>query len=170
MPVLLMRRTSFVVIVLLALFAGQPSLSQSTPASRVAFQPYYASLRSNEVNIRVGPSKDHPITWVYHRQGLPVQVIDVHNEWRNILDPEGDKGWVKKSLLSPRRTVITIAAKSMLRTNPSPSATIVAMVEKYVVCPVRTCTLHWCQVDAGSYRGWVEKTSLWGLKPAEIIE
>jgi SH3-like domain-containing protein len=160
----------FGLLMLLPWWMAASAAAQTIGSGYESFKPYFASLRSNEVNARVGPSKDHPITWVYHRQGLPVQVIDVHNEWRNIIDPEGDKGWVKKSLLSPRRTVITTADKNELRANPSPSATIIATVEKQVVCTVRVCSLHWCQVDAGVYRGWMEKASLWGILPAEIIE
>ena len=34
--------------------------------------PYWASLRVDEVNMRVGPSEDFPISWVYRREGLPV--------------------------------------------------------------------------------------------------
>jgi SH3-like domain-containing protein len=36
--------------------------------------PYWAALRAGEVNMRVGPSEDFPIEWVYRRQGLPVKV------------------------------------------------------------------------------------------------
>src|SRR3546814_19249230 len=37
--------------------------------------PYWASLRAEVVNMRVGPSQDYRIEWVYRRQGLPVQAI-----------------------------------------------------------------------------------------------
>lgn len=134
------------------------------------FIPYYASFRSDEVNMRVGPSKDHPIAWVYYRKGLPVKVIDRQNEWRHVIDPVGDKGWVKKSLLSPRRTVYTLARMAVLRSNPSVGASSIAQVEKGVVCLLRGCNQHWCQVDAGAYRGWLEKDVIWGVDPSEKFE
>ena len=39
--------------------------------------PYWATLRASEVNMRVGPSEDFPIAWVYRRAGLPVKVLRV---------------------------------------------------------------------------------------------
>lgn len=154
----------------LMLFAGTAIAIAKSEAQADQFQPYFASFRADEVNMRVGPSQDHPITWVYHRQGLPVEVIDAHNEWRQVQDPYKDKGWVKKSLLSLRRTVYTTAKKTELRSNPSIQSSLIATVEAEVVCPLRSCNQHWCQVDAGNYRGWIEKTSLWGVRPDEIIE
>lgn len=120
--------------------------------------------------MRVGPSKDHPILWVYHRKGLPVQVIDAHNEWRQIVDPFNDKGWVQKALLSSRRSVLTHTKTTALRSNPSISSASIADVEPGVVCILQSCNQHWCKVEAGHYRGWLEKTTLWGVLPDEIIE
>jgi SH3-like domain-containing protein len=34
--------------------------------------PRFASLKSDEVNVRKGPGHDHAIAWVFHRAGLPV--------------------------------------------------------------------------------------------------
>ena len=34
--------------------------------------PYWAALRYDEVRMRVGPSEEYPIQWVYKRKGLPV--------------------------------------------------------------------------------------------------
>lgn len=150
--------------------AGACPVSAQESASAASFMPYYASFRSDEVNMRVGPSKDHPIAWVYHRKGLPVQVIDRHNEWRQVVAPDGDRGWVKKSLLSPRRTVFTLARMAALRSNPSVGASAIAQVEQGVVCPLRSCNQHWCQVDAGAYRGWLEKDVIWGVDRSERFE
>ena len=35
--------------------------------------PYWSSVRSSEVNMRVGPGEDYRILWVYHRPGLPMR-------------------------------------------------------------------------------------------------
>lgn len=146
-----------------------PCFSQAQTQGQQA-QPYFASFKSDEVNLRVGPSKDHPIIWVYHRKGLPVQVIDAHNEWRQIVDPFNDKGWVQKSLLSSRRSVLTHTKTVALRSHPSISSASIAEVEPGVVCVLQSCNQHWCKVEAGNYRGWLEKTTLWGVRPDEIIE
>ena len=51
--------------------------------------PYWASLRYEKVNMRVGPSAEYPVTWVYQRQGLPVKVVRLREGWRLIEDHEG---------------------------------------------------------------------------------
>ena len=68
--------------------------------------PRFASLASKEVNVRTGPSTDHPIRWVYARPGLPVRIVEESELWRRIEDPDGETGWAHSSLLSVRRTVL----------------------------------------------------------------
>jgi len=36
--------------------------------------PRYVSLKSDHVNVRVGPTKDQDVSWIYTRAGLPVEV------------------------------------------------------------------------------------------------
>ncbi len=62
--------------------------------------PRYASLKTDRVNLREGPSKDHRTLWVFQRAGLPVEIIGEFETWRRIRDSEGTEGWVLHSLLS----------------------------------------------------------------------
>ncbi len=49
-------------------------LALATPAfAQDREVPYWATLRAEVVNMRVGPSEAYPIEWVYRRQGLPVK-------------------------------------------------------------------------------------------------
>src|ERR1035438_7464656 len=36
--------------------------------------PRYVSLKTDRVNLREGPSKEHATTWVFQRAGLPVEI------------------------------------------------------------------------------------------------
>src|SRR5262249_7190806 len=75
--------------------------------------PRFVSLKSDKVNVRSGPTKDHEVTWVYTRTGLPVEITAEYENWRRIRDWEGAEGWVYHSLLSGRRTgLVTQALKS----------------------------------------------------------
>ena len=69
-------------------------LSLSTLAAPAAAQdrevPYWATIRASELNMRVGPSANYKIDWVYKRQGLPVKVVMVIDGWRRIEDPDGE--------------------------------------------------------------------------------
>src|SRR3954467_10988840 len=77
--------------------------------------PRFVSLKSDKVNVRAGPTKDHDVAWVYTRSGLPVEITAEFENWRRVRDSEGAEGWVYHSLLSGRRTaVITMKTKDEL--------------------------------------------------------
>ncbi len=77
--------------------------------------PRYVSLKFDEVNARSGPSDDHRLLWVYHVQGLPVQVVAETGEWRRICDPDGGLSWVHERTIDGRRTVMRIQAGRLRR-------------------------------------------------------
>ena len=81
--------------------------------------PRFVSLKSDKVNVRGGPTKDHDVTWIYTRAGLPVEITAEFDNWRRIRDWEGSEGWVYHSLLSGRRTAMVTAR----RRRPSAPAT-----------------------------------------------
>ena len=71
--------------------------------------PRFVSLKSDRVNVRGGPTRDHDVTWIFTRSGLPVEVTAEFDNWRRIRDWEGVEGWVYHSLLSGRRTALVAA-------------------------------------------------------------
>ncbi len=73
--------------------------------------PRYVSLKSDRVNLREGPSKDHRTNWVFQRAGLPVEITAEFETWRKIRDSEGAEGWVLHSLLSGRRTALIFPSR-----------------------------------------------------------
>src|SRR5579864_875220 len=62
--------------------------------------PRFASLRSDEVNVRTGPGTRYPVDWVFKRKGMPVEIVAEYENWRKIRDWQGASGWVHQSLLS----------------------------------------------------------------------
>jgi len=93
---------------------SQPTAQQPTqqpPGGRLGTGlpvPRYVSLKTDRVNLREGPSKDHRTAWVFQRAGLPVEIIAEYETWRRIRDSEGTEGWVLHSLLSGRRTALVM--------------------------------------------------------------
>ena len=73
--------------------------------------PRFVSIKSDKVNVHSGPTRDHDITWIYTRAGLPVEITAEYENWRRVRDWEGAEGWVYHSLLSGRRT-------GLVRANP----------------------------------------------------
>lgn len=125
--------------------------------------PYWATIRASELNMRVGPSADYKIDWVYHRPGLPVKVIRVMEGWRLIEDPAGDEGWVVARLLSPDRGAIVIGqGLTEMRADSSGTAAVKWRVEPGVVGALGECDDGWCEFSVGKRKGWVAQSRLWG--------
>lgn len=136
----------------------------STPAfAQDREVPYWASIRASELNMRVGPSADYKIEWVYRRPGLPVKVLRIMEGWRLIEDPDGDKGWVVARLLSPDRAAIVVGkGVAELRADPAPDAPIKWRLEPGVVGVLGECDDGWCEISVGKRGGWIRQNRLWG--------
>lgn len=135
--------------------------------------PRFVSLRAERVNLRVGPGRDYPVSWLYLKSGLPVEVIQEFDNWRRVRDAEGAEGWVFHSLLSGERTSIVapwLKGKSAtidMRRSADGGSALVAQMEPGVVTFVSGCSFGWCEVEAGGRRGFVSQTQLWGVYPDE---
>jgi SH3-like domain-containing protein len=127
--------------------------------------PYWATIRGSatELNMRVGPSADYPVSWVYKRPGLPVRVLRIHESWRLVEDPSGTKGWVASRLLSPERgAIVTGGRPAPMRADASPEAPLKWLLEPGVVGKLGDCMAGWCRFTVGTHDGWVERKRLWG--------
>lgn len=153
-----MQRAAIALIPLIALAA--PLAAQDREV------PYWATIRgsASELNMRVGPSADYPISWVYKRPGLPVKVLRVHESWRLVQDPSGTKGWVASRLLSPERgAIITGGRPVAMRDGASSDATLKWFVAAGVVGKLGDCLAGWCRLTVGAQDGWVPRSRLWGV-------
>jgi SH3-like domain-containing protein len=180
-----MRRT----LLLLALVAfGAPSAlaqqQQQPPGGRLGTGlpvPRYVSLKTDRVNLREGPSKDHRTEWVFQRAGLPVEIVAEYETWRRIRDSEGTEGWVLHSLLSGRRTALVMpwakgGAKPLsLRAEAADQSATIAWLQPGVIVNVKACTSHWCEIvvvrdGAPDIEGYMHQDKLWGVYPDEKVE
>ena len=131
--------------------------------------PRFVSLKSNDVNIRVGPSINYPIELKYVIQNLPLEIIDEFDVWRKSRDQEGNIGWIHKSLIKGERHIITgskIDAETDLFSRPG--GEIIGVIKKNNILKLKNCTLNWCKVSKGSVNGWVLKENIWGIYKSEI--
>ncbi len=140
--------------------------------------PRYVSLKSDRVNLREGPAKDHRTTWIFQRAGLPVEITAEFETWRKVRDSEGSEGWVLHSLLSGRRTALVMPWKkdakdtmiAMLYGKPDLAATAVAKLQPGVLANIRSCDKTWCRINGEGFDGFIKQAELWGVYPNEIIE
>jgi SH3-like domain-containing protein len=132
--------------------------------------PRFASLRSDEVNLRIGPGENYPIEWVLKRKDMPVEIIEQFQNWRRIEDWQGAKGWVLDRMVTGRRDVIVDGAIRALRRKPDPASGIVARAEPGVIARLIECQGPWCRIEAGGYSGWVQRGEVWGIYPDENLQ
>lgn len=136
--------------------------------------PRFVSLKSDRVNLREGPSKDHRTIWIYERAGLPVEITAEFEIWRKIRDAEGTEGWVLHSLLSGRRTALIApwkkGAEAMLYREASLDSPPAARLQSNVIASVKSCAGSWCHISGYGFDGFVQQSELWGVYPDETIE
>lgn len=132
--------------------------------------PRFVSLRSNEVNARVGPGPGYPIDWVYIKTGLPVEVIVEFDTWRKIRDVDGAEGWVHQSMLCSKRHVIIQGDEALLYKDADTQSQPLVRVENGIVADLLRCQEKWCLVRILNFKGWIQRASLWGIYPEENLK
>jgi SH3-like domain-containing protein len=136
--------------------------------------PRYASLKTEKVNVRGGPSRGHEVTFIFTRAGLPVEITAEAENWRRIRDAEGSEGWVFHSLLSGRRTVLVAPSKKNetfpLYDRAASDSRVIAQLQANVLASARNCDGKWCRISGPGFDGYVEQQRLWGVYPNEIVD
>lgn len=132
--------------------------------------PRFVTLRSDEVNVRTGPGVRYPVEWVFVRKGMPVEITAEFDTWRRIRDIDGAQGWVHQSMLSGRRSLTVTGKMRTLRREASESAEAMAQVEPGVIGRIRKCHGAWCQVELQGYKGWLQRSEIWGVYPTEEVD
>lgn len=142
-----------------AALAAIPALAQAQERE----VPYWASIRADEVNMRVGPAETYTIMWVYHRKHLPMKVIRLKEGWRLVQDPDGATGWMLARFLKPERTgIVTHGANVEMREKGEAGARLKWWLEPGVVGILGDCENGWCQFDVAGHSGFVRQERLWG--------
>lgn len=133
--------------------------------------PRFASLRSDDVNMRAGPGTRYKIEWVYRREYLPVEIEREYDVWYWVRDPDNIQGWVNKATMIDRRTFIVGKADATMRATASDTANAVAVLQPGVVGRIQSCEAGatWCEVRTGSYRGFLRRDQFWGTFPGEKV-
>lgn len=132
--------------------------------------PRWAALRSDDVNLRIGPGTRYPIQWQYHRRDLPVQILRENDVWRLIRDQDGVEGWVHQATLVGHRG-FAVKADATLRRAAADAAPAVAYLRPGVVGRLRSCEAGaaWCEVQVSDYRGFLRRDQFYGSDPGEAV-
>lgn len=139
--------------------------------------PRFVSLKSNRINLRVGPGRDYAVQWLYLKPGLPVEIVQEYDNWRRIRDSEGTEGWVLQTLLSGKRAGIAapwgkaVSAEPISLFNAADDrSAVTAQLESGVLGKVTACDGNWCKFESSGYDGFVRQTDIWGAYPGEVFD
>ena len=123
---------------------------------------YFLMLKNKKVNVRYGPSLDHPVKYIYRKINLPVKVIDKKENFRRIIDHKKNSGWIHISQLKKINSVISTKDKILFK-NSTKFSEPLAKIRKGRLLIIQKCEKEWCRVETEKIVGWVDKNGLWGL-------
>ncbi|MCU0930633.1 MAG: SH3 domain-containing protein [Serpentinimonas sp.] len=146
--------------------AAAKSLALSLLLAVAAVLPAWAqemvSVRGNTVNMRSGPGTNHEVLWELAR-GYPLQVKERRNGWLNVVDFEGDEGWVAQQVVTNTPHHIVKGRVVNLRAGPGTNHRVVGKADYGEVLPTLARQGDWVRVRAPNGGiAWVSRSLLWG--------
>jgi SH3-like domain-containing protein len=130
--------------------------------------PRFVTLKGSQGNARRGPGLTHRIDWVFTREGMPLKVTAEYEHWRRVEDVDGAGGWIHYTLLSGVRSVLVTQDMAQAFSAPDQASDVVYQSELGVIGKLLSCVPDWCRVAVEGEKGWIRKSALWGVDPAEI--
>jgi SH3-like domain-containing protein len=159
-------RLASVVLLVSGMWAAEAA--EGAEAADAVKAPYFVSLKDETTNMREGPSRNNRIKWVYHRKGLPVEVVASYDVWRRVRDMDGEIGWIHMALLSRERSaVVTGQSQAPVYDSANAQSEVVAEAKPGAIGRLERCGPVFCEVKFDGAKGWLERTRLWGMHDGE---
>tara|TARA_Y100000766_G_C18654944_1_gene482286 strand:- start:117 stop:602 length:486 start_codon:yes stop_codon:yes gene_type:complete len=124
--------------------------------------PRFVSLKKSKTYLRRGPGKSYKIDWILEQNSYPLKVIAEHEHWRQVIDFQGDEGWVYFRLLSGKRTIIISKEEIFLRKTSKKNSNPVGILKYGVIGELIDTTEISCNVKFQNIKGWINKDDAWG--------
>ena len=123
----------------------------------------FLMLKNNVVNVRYGPSLNHPIKFVYKKKFLPVKIIDKKENFRRIIDHKNNSGWIHRTQLKKSSYIVALS-EIILFENSTKYSEPIARIETGRLMKLEKCIQKWCKIKVEKYTGWINTDNqLWGL-------
>jgi SH3-like domain-containing protein len=120
--------------------------------------------------MRSGPGKEYAILWVYQKQGLPVEIINEFEHWRRIRDLDGSEGWIHQSIISGKRTIITLEGTHNIYKEPNITSDKMAIIDGGIIATPEKCIKNFCFITHSEFSGWIEKNIIYGIYDHENFD
>ena len=160
----------FIISIILITFFSKISYAEIGKETGLEI-PRYVSLKSNDANIRVGPSTNYPIVIKYTQKNYPLKIIEEYDDWRKIEDFSKNNGWIHKSLISGNRTGIILSNNGgRIKIYNTIEGKIIGSIGKGNIISINKCKIDWCSISINEYKGWINKNKMWGVEETEIFD
>lgn len=125
---------------------------------------YFASLRSSEANVRSGPGRIYPVKFTFRARNIPVLVVTEYDNWNEIKDYEGQTGWISKSLLTKKRSLMVRTSRNTINMHKRNNleSKVILKLQTNVIGKYLGCKEEWCKMEIDKEKGWVQKKYLFG--------
>jgi SH3-like domain-containing protein len=131
-------------------------------------EAYFVSIAKKQVNVRIGPGEEYQIKCIITQKGIPLIVVAKYNDWRKVRDPDGEEGWILRSLLSMKRFIIFIEDTCLYQKSQKNEKEIKAMARRNVIARLLSVRGDWCKVEHESgVVGWARKEHTFGVSENE---
>ena len=154
-------------LVICSLFIFQASILFSQEEKKVGKVtgleiPRFVSLKKSKTFLRRGPDKSYKIDWILERNNYPLKVIAEHEHWRQVIDFQGDEGWVYFRLLSGKRTIIISKDEIFLRKTSKKNSNPIGILKYGVIGELIDKKGDFCSAKFQNLKGWINKNEAWG--------
>lgn len=122
----------------------------------------FVSLKTRGVNARAGPGRDFRILYNYRLNHMPLRVLGEYDKWLKVVDWNGDISWVKESLTSKTRYVLTLKEEQLLYFGDNEEAFPIGRIRGKLAAKLLKCKNRRCEVKIGKIRGWLNGSEIWG--------
>ena len=122
---------------------------------------YFMMLKYSKVNVRYGPSRDHPIKFIYKKTFLPVKVIDKKENFRKIIDHKKNNGWIHISQLKKINSLIVLSDRLVFK-KPTKNSKPIVNIKKGRLLLLKNCKKEWCEIKSEDVSGWIKTNNVWG--------
>jgi SH3-like domain-containing protein len=99
---------------------------------------------------------------------MPLKLTAEYEHWRRVEDVDGAGGWIHYTLLSGVRSVLVTKDMAQAYADPDDKSEVVYQSELGVIGKLLQCLPDWCRITVEGEKGWMKKTSLWGVDPTEV--
>lgn len=121
------------------------------------------SIKGSTVNMRTQPTTASEIMWELKR-GYPLKVLQRKGRWYQVVDFEGDRGWVARSLTGNTPYFVVKSKTANMRSGPGTKNRIVGKAQYGDLLRTRAKRSGWANVQtADGKRGWISQKLLWGF-------